>query len=296
MDKLIAPVRKGHALIDEIDSTVLTRPGVAVWWLGQSGFVLKSREATVYIDPYLSEHLTQKYADTDKPHIRMTEAPLRGDQVSNADLVLSTHRHADHMDPVAVPEILAASPQARYLLPRAHRDHVLAWGLAEARLLFADVDEPVSVKGVEILPQPAAHEGFDLIEGGGHPYMGYVLTMGGVTLYHSGDTVPFAGMIERLRAHDVDLAFLPVNGRDARRQALGTPGNCTVEESLCIAALAGVATVVPHHYDMFTFNTIDIEGFRKRAAELYPHQTICVMTCGERYMVMPPKRSATAQT
>jgi len=114
--------------------------------------------------------------------------------------------------------------------------------------------------------------------------MGYIFKMGGMSLYHSGDTVPFPGLVERLRAHAVEVAFLPINGRDARRRALGTPGNCTGEEALCIAKLAGVKTLVPHHYDLFSFNTADINAFRTRAAEAYSAQQLCVMRCAEKHI------------
>ncbi len=44
--------------IDEIDATAPNWGTVALWWLGQSGFLLKSETFTIVIDPYLSEHLT----------------------------------------------------------------------------------------------------------------------------------------------------------------------------------------------------------------------------------------------
>ena len=54
-----------------------TRPAlgtIAIWWLGQSGDLIKSRFGTLVIDPYLSEHLTRKYEGTARPHVRMTRA------------------------------------------------------------------------------------------------------------------------------------------------------------------------------------------------------------------------------
>ena len=44
-----------------------------VKWLGQGGFELSDGEASILLDPYLSDSLTRKYAQTDKPHVRMTE-------------------------------------------------------------------------------------------------------------------------------------------------------------------------------------------------------------------------------
>lgn len=285
------PNSKGRALLDAIDRSDPAAGEVAVWWLGQSGYVVKGGGTVVYIDPYLSEHLTAKYADSDKPHVRMTASPLRSSDITHADLVISTHRHSDHMDPGTVPGLLAASPHASYVIPRAHRDHVLHWGVRKERLVLADADAPLHLAEVDLTPVPAAHDDFDVVEGVGYPYMGFVLRMNGVALYHSGDTIPYPGLVERLRPKRLDAAFLPINGRDLRRQELGTPGNCTVEEALCLARLVESRVLVPHHYDMFTFNTVDIAAFRKRAADLYPTQDVLVMECGREYRLsadLPP--------
>jgi L-ascorbate 6-phosphate lactonase len=285
---LIEPLRSGQALADEVRNTSFDGLGAAVWWLGQSGFLVKSCDGLVCFDPYLSERLTHKYAGTQKPHDRMTRAPLRGRDITGIDIVVSTHQHTDHMDPETVPDLLTASPNARYVLPRAHVERVKGWGVDEHRLVPADVDVPLRFGDLVLQPLPAAHEGFDLIEGVGHPYMGFVLKTGGVTFYHSGDTIPYPGMIERLRDHAVDVAFLPINGRDAPRHALGTPGNCTIEEALCIARLAGVAMVIPHHYDMFRFNTVDVGHFASWAEIAYRELRTRVLSCGERCFIDLP--------
>src|SRR4051794_2138959 len=116
---MIEPVRSGKALLDEIAATNPVTGSVAVWWLGQSGFLLKSAGATVVIDPYLSEHLTAKYAATDRPHVRMTRAPFRGADLKGVDLILASHKHSDHLDPGTAPALLEANPGASLVVPSA---------------------------------------------------------------------------------------------------------------------------------------------------------------------------------
>src|SRR5262245_36967962 len=98
MPPLIQPVLSGKALADEIAATILPARSLAVWWLGQSGFVIKSHFATLVIDPYLSDSLTHKYANTDRPHVRMTALALAPELLRGVDLVLCSHKHTDHMD------------------------------------------------------------------------------------------------------------------------------------------------------------------------------------------------------
>ena len=90
------------------------------------------------IDPYLSEHLTTKYAGTPRPHVRMTRAPLRGADLCSVDLVLASHKHSDHLDPGTLPALMAGSPQAALVLPAAIRDHAEGLGLPAERLIGVD--------------------------------------------------------------------------------------------------------------------------------------------------------------
>src|ERR1700761_5196457 len=125
---MIRPALSGEALLGEIAAT-RPRPGsIAIWWLGQSGFLIKSPSGVLIFDPYLSESLTAKYAHTDKPHVRMTAAPLRGDDLRGVDVVLASHKHSDHLDPVTAPAILAASSGARLVVPRALVAHAASLG------------------------------------------------------------------------------------------------------------------------------------------------------------------------
>jgi L-ascorbate metabolism protein UlaG (beta-lactamase superfamily) len=66
----------------------------------------------------------------------------------------------------------------------------------------------------------------------------------------------------------VDLALLPVNGRDAVRAAAGIAGNFSLDEAAALAREAGFRACLGHHYGMFDFNTIDPEEAEARIARL----------------------------
>jgi len=282
---MIEPVLKGQALLDDIEAAQPMSGEVCVWWLGQSGYALKTVSELIYLDLYLSEHLTKKYATTEKPHIRMTEAPLHGSDITNASWVFASHKHSDHFDPETLPDLFTASPNARFILPAALSDHAVGLGLNRERLIPTRGDETLMVGSMTVHSLPSAHPTFEFSEAGGYPFLGYLIEVDGLRLYHSGDTLVYEGLADRLRAFAPDLLFLPINGTDARRDALKVPPNMNAAEAVALAKAVGSGTVVPCHYDMFTFNTANVNDFAALAeAEGVPFQ---ILRPGERWTFSP---------
>ena len=281
---MIEPVRHGRELIDEIAQSVPPPGSLVVWWLGQSGFLIKSPRGLLAVDLYLSEHLTKKYEATSRPHVRMTRAPVRGSKLENIDLILASHKHSDHLDPGTIPDLLAASPGAVLVLPESILDHAEQLGLPRKRLLGLDAGDTLERAGFRVHAIPSAHEGLDTDETGRHLYLGFVIESEGRRLYHSGDTVAYPGLVERLGSEPFDVLFLPINGRDPAR---GVPGNMTASEAVDLAIQVRPRFVVPHHYDMFTFNTAPVDVFAAEARRLPAGVKPRVLTCGERWEIMP---------
>jgi L-ascorbate metabolism protein UlaG (beta-lactamase superfamily) len=113
--------------------------------------------------------------------------------------------------------------------------------------------------GLVVEAIPSAHEELWADDAGDHRCLGYVVTIGSVRLYHSGDCVPYPGQAELLAGRGIDAALLPVNGRDAYRLANGVPGNFTADEALDLCEAAGIPLLVGMHWGMFDFNTVDPE-------------------------------------
>lgn len=286
-EPLIEPVKRGADLLDEMEKVRLRGDQLALWWLGQSGFVVKWRGALVFIDPYLSEHLTAKYAATPRPHVRMTRAPFRASDVRRADLVLSTHKHSDHLDPGTIPELMRRAERASLVLPRPLVEHAVSMGVDRERLAAAEPGRQLTFRApggaaFRVHPVPSAHEKLDFSEDSGYPYLGYVLEFGSRSIYHSGDCVPWEGLADCLRAFRLDAVLLPINGRDPAR---GVPGNFTVEEAAALAEAVGAEWLAPMHYDMFTFNTVDVSGFVRHVGERHPRQKFRVLKCGELWVL-----------
>jgi L-ascorbate 6-phosphate lactonase len=281
---MIEPVRHGRDLIDEIAATVPPAGSLAVWWLGQSGFLIKSPHGLLAVDLYLSEHLTKKYETTERPHVRMSRAPIRGEDLLGIDLVLASHKHSDHLDAGTLPGLLGASPGAILVLPESIIEHALQLGLPRKKLVGLDAGDTLERAGFRVHALPSAHEGLDTDPSGRHLYLGYVIEAEGRKLYHSGDSLVYPGLTERLGSDPFDVLFLPINGRDPAR---GVAGNMTAAEAVDLAVAIRPRFVVPHHYDMFTFNTVPVEEFAAEACRLPAGVRPRILSCGERWEIMP---------
>jgi len=230
---------------------------VQICWLGQAGFCVSGAGLNLLIDPYLSDHLAQKYRGCEFDHVRMMPSPLRPEQAEAVDYVLCTHRHGDHMDPKALPVIMEGSAGCRLIAPAAERHHVHALiGDSQRAILVNDGDiVPLGRDAcVEVLA--SAHERLLTNDRGEHHFLGFVVQLGGIRIYHCGDCVPYHGLVERLRESGVHVALLPVNGRDARRLQQGVPGNFTLDEAMDLFVRAGMDVMFCHHFGMFRFNTV----------------------------------------
>lgn len=232
-------------------------PDLRLIWLGQAGFVIDGGGRRIVIDPYLSDSLAEKYRGKTFDHQRMMPVPIAPDMIGHVDLVLATHAHTDHLDPGTLPALMAANPAARLVAPRAAAATALQRaGIAPDRLVAIETGDRLTCDGVPITATRAAHERIERDGNGDHLYLGLAITLVGMTVFHSGDTIPFDGQAEEVRALGADLALLPVNGRDALRAANGVPGNMTMAEAMALARDTGIGAMIAHHFDMFAFNTV----------------------------------------
>jgi L-ascorbate metabolism protein UlaG (beta-lactamase superfamily) len=246
----------------------------SLWWLGQSGFLLQWGDRHIVLDPYLSDSLTAKYADTTRPHIRVAPRVIDPERLDFIDIVTASHGHTDHLDPETLRPLARVNPGLALVVPEAVR--ALARersGLHDAAIVGLRDGASVTLGEFRITAIPSAHERLET-----DMYLGYVIRFGPWTVYHSGDTVPYGGLAELLEPFAINVAMLPINGRSPER---GVPGNLTAEEAVWLAKRAGIRTVIPCHYGMFAFNTGDPDKFARLARDAGQNAT--VVCCGERW-------------
>lgn len=247
-----------EALKDSLAQPVSQVRDVNLWWLGQAGFALKYADTVLLLDPYLSDFLAKKYKGKEFPHIRMMESPLLPEEAENIKLVLCTHRHSDHMDPEALLPIAHNNPGCLFVIPRAEQAWGKELGLPDNQIHAINAEETYTLAdGITIAAIPAAHEEIKMNAQGEHYFLGYLVTLGEITFYHSGDCLPYPSLEEWFHSQKVDVALLPVNGRDEFRRSRSVPGNFTLDEAVALCHQVNIPIMLGHHFGMFDFNTID---------------------------------------
>lgn len=187
-----------------------------VHWLGHASFRLTG-ERVVYIDPW----------------------QLKGE--GKADIILVTHAHADHCSPADVAKI--RGPETVVLAPA---DCVARLG-GEVRVVKPG--DRLTVQGVAIEVVPAYN-----IAKSNHPkqsgWVGYIVTLNGVRIYHAGDTERIPEM-EGLKA---DVALLPVDGKYTM----------TAAEAAGAADAITPQVAVPIHWGTSVGSRADAEQFQDK--------------------------------
>jgi L-ascorbate metabolism protein UlaG (beta-lactamase superfamily) len=276
---VICAAQSHAALLTDIRAANRRDSGFRLWWLGQSGFLLQWQGVHVLLDPYLSDSLTHKYAGTDKPHVRMTELAIDPAELSFVDVVTSSHNHTDHLDAETLGPILARNPSLKLVIPEANRTFVADRLKIEPGMpIGLDDGSTVELCGIHFSGVASAHETVDRDEDGHVKALGYVLQFGGWGLYHSGDTLRYDGMAEKLRPFAVDVALLPINGRAPERRVAG---NLSGPEAAQLAHDIGARLAIPCHFEMFEFNSATPDAFADQCLNL--KQPFRILRCGERF-------------
>lgn len=278
---MIKPLLKDDAFLADVARARAAEDTFHLWWLGQSGFLLKWHERHLLLDPYLSDSLTEKYKDDPRrPHTRLTERVVDPGRLNFIDVATSSHNHTDHLDGITLRSLWFANPAMRLVIPEANRDFVAdRLGIHRQLPIGLDDGESVLCADFRFTGIAAAHETLEQDADGRHKFLGYVIEFGNrFTIYHSGDTILYDGLVERLQRFKIDVAILPINGNNPER---GVAGNLNGVEAAQLAKAINAGIVIPCHYEMFAFNTVSPDDFVAEARRI--DQSVRLLRAGERW-------------
>src|SRR2546426_793909 len=156
---MIQPALKNDAFLADVRSAPRDAEHFHLWWLGQSGFLIQWQNHHLLLDPYLSDSLTKKYAETDKPHVRMTELIVAPERLDFIEVVTSSHNHTDHLDAETLIPLMRANPKMELIIPEANREFVVDRLKTMVELpRGVDAGQFTVVGPFKVHAVPAAHE------------------------------------------------------------------------------------------------------------------------------------------
>ncbi len=269
-------------LREQILRTEIPDDQLALFYLGQVGFIIKFRGKYLLLDGYLTGGLY----DPAKGWGRYYLPPIKPEDLSFIDAVFCSHDHLDHTDPQTIAGILSVNDQAKFVIPAAYAQKAAEkYGVPKERLIPAHSAKRLELlPDISVLPVPSAHEELHRDERGDYFEMGYVLDFSGIRVYHAGDCCLYEGQKELVGL--VDIAMLPVNGRSFYRYHRDIIGNMTLEEAVIFAKEAEASLFIPLHFDLFPGNTIPAGYIPEAVREYAPGMPYKIFQPGERMIYM----------
>jgi len=268
----------GQNLLKDVRECRLQRGSAAFWWLGQMGYIIKTGELTLVIDPYMNPTGNRLIPPLFEPH-----------ELEDADFIFGSHDHGDHIDRLAYPIFAKSAKDARFIVPAFSADS-LAETLDIPRERFVGMTDSQIYRdeqtGVTITGIASAHEFLAKDKATGlYPSMGFIVEANGVRFYHAGDTCKYDGLEKKLvESARLDAMFVPINGRDGFKYRTGIIGNMDFREAVDLCGMVSPGLSVPGHYDMFENNSANPVDFINFMEAKYPDRQFWVGGHGVKVM------------
>jgi len=235
-------------LTDRIHHIRVERGNVAVFWLGQAGFLFKTADGTiVMIDPYLSD-CCERYFGFKRlmPHM------LRPDEIQ-PDILIATHAHYDHFDPDSVPALLTSG--AKLIAAKDCAAECERLGISTQSVRFIGAGDTVTERDVTVTAKPCDH-GEQIPDA-----IALLLEVDGKRIYIAGDTSFRPDYLSAPDLQNPDLAILPINGAF---------GNMDEEQAARAAAVMKPELTIPCHFWNFAEHGGNPGLFAEHMKELAP--------------------------
>lgn len=263
-------------------NTSLTNHQVALFYLGQEGFLFKYKNTHILIDPYLSDYVDKNCCSEAVKWIRNYPAPIQAKDLDFIDYVLCTHTHYDHTDPYTLEILAKVNPNATFIVPAFAIDLAASYGISPNKLIGAITGTSIHCGDCEIQPIPSAHEELHQDENGNYMELGYKILFDDISIYHGGDCCLYDGLNDYLK--DIDVMMVPINGRSYYKLRDDIIGNMTIEESVILAKECNTDMLIPMHYDLYSVNCVNPANFVDYLYSNNPTQKFHMFVPGERFI------------
>ena len=216
------PTRQILAEIEAHDS------GMAVWWIGQNSWLIKSGDFLIGTDLVLEDEEPRLYQS---PISSAELAPL-------LDVSFITHGHGDHFGRTTS-RILAEKSKCTFVMPVNCVKTAQGLGIPLERIRQAVPEQPLQIESMEVLPLRALHGNpkFAVYEKANFEDCGYLFTLGGKKILQPGDSVLLE---DHLFIGHVDVLFISP-----------TEHNTYIEPSVMLINELEPEIILPQHSGTF---------------------------------------------
>lgn len=267
---MIVPVQKDEEFLNDFFEADKVTGAIHVWWLGQSGFLIKWNGMGVLLDPYLSDSVTRRQAESENPINRISERVVDPLELENIDVVACTNSDLDRLDPETILPLRAANPKLELVLPAGNlgeAEDVL--GKASPPLVPVNAGTYVSCGPFDFHGINSASPKIRRDSRGNSRELGYVIVFGPFAIYHSGPTTWHTSLVKEVRRWKINLSFFPIDG------ASGNEKGMNGFHAAALSRAIGTSLVTPCNYDMFDAGNTTTEEF-----------STCCDRLGQRYRIL----------
>jgi L-ascorbate 6-phosphate lactonase len=228
-----------------------------LWFLGQSGFILRSKAVAVVIDPYLCDSVRKVAPDFG----RLYPPPLAPADLQ-VEIYLVTHDHLDHLDPETI-QSYSHKERTAFVAPRLACKKLAALGIPLSNIHRVDSGETVSICVVRITGVYALPTEVEVIDTTGY----LVQFANGRSVYHTSDT-EFSELLLKCAPH-ADVLLTCINGKD---------GNMGAQAAARLAkVVAPRIAAIPTHYDLMALNAENPQVFVYFAGQECPDVIVKIL-------------------
>lgn len=242
--------------------------GLAIFWIAQAGFVFKTPGGTViYVDPYLTDYVAHQLPEYGQRFKRIMATPIEPQEVE-ADYVISTHAHPDHLDAEAA-AVIARDPEVHFVGGVDCHGAYEQLGLEPERYTIFSEGERLRFADFYLTGVYADHGEL------APDALGALLEFGDVHVWHVGDTAYRPEKWGELFEMEIDVIAVPINGAF---------GNLDAVEAAKLVQDSGAKVAIPCHYWMFPEHNGDPLAFLEACEAHAPDAEPKLMSQGEMFL------------
>ena len=210
---------------NEIIKCRLCKGQIALFYLGQEGFLIKYNDKYLLIDGYLSDYVDRHCCSENVKWHRRYPAPI---------------------------------------LPLPIVNTVSSYGIKRESIIGAKAGEEILFDDITVKPIASAHEQINLDENGDCFELGFKITLGDTAIYHAGDCCIYDKIDENIGHCDIALLPVNGRDY-YRLNECDIVGNMDPREAVTLAEKVGAKMIVPMHFDLYDCNSISAMQFTEYA-------------------------------